>query len=969
MGFVFTVTFALPLTACLLSPIAPPEFTLERRSPAITQDIDLERVSQSMSLLCSKLIRHASRTLNDPIFTSGLMDYHHIEQSDQRSAAETELLERAIGVSHPARLETIGEAGESRIGTMDAKHISPELLASLSDPSEVISHTRGMKPRRSDESESVQTLEDMAAALDEPLRNSVLPCDVTQPSSAPNGTSEPSNCVAVSSAVAPISAPSVEHRSHSAAKPRLTKSQSAGLANLAGFLHRGNSSSSALTDQMTQSTTGHRQNLSVSSEQHVERPTTPSHTGTAGALRVKSSAISFADAFVDAVPPPSKLAKSVPPSVNPSTSDQASAVSNWVPPPSANPSHLKPDDALQSLSEEENTQTLRRQPAVAPAALFPNFDHRHRHQSLPICVAAEPPIITTQTPMVIKKRSVKKQKSQAKRRSQPILSSTSAGATDASPMIEPDRSLTKTPLPEKPSSSAADKVARWLMHGDSEEAQVVKMLESADCQPRCSALGLELAEATPEEIPTPSLPPRRLPTDQSFHINSPNRHASKSSRPLPDLPATVTPSPIRLSRQPSPAVMTPSIATSPHSEIVVSAPVAVRPVSRHFIDTFQSSTELTPKAVKTVYPSNSGQPSRATEPTSPTRTKPLPEGKPSPLTQMTESPKPSRFDATLPTRALFSAKKTLSGSGPTELRRSHSRIPFPVAASQETGVPASLSCSQIDTTPSSRRHSSFLESPNSSTYSPTTLSRKSRTKRPTSALIGREEMTEAMLVNALAGGWESQTTDHIHQDLIEAMAETNAAVQKATSKRLSTPIFSPPRSMSFSQIRSPGRALRLSGCLPHVGEAEENYDRNEMLSSLLGETAEGVVDEKEIDENVPIPLTAAESRSIRGGRGGRVSSVAAQWARLTRVEDPQPTALSTRAVSITERELDLRRSPMLSLSNKNKSDRVTSAGSFLFRHPTTTVTSSSSEASSRSSTSTAPRRVGRLTDLIKRWEL
>ncbi|PLW38037.1 hypothetical protein PCANC_14551 [Puccinia coronata f. sp. avenae] len=87
---------------------------------------------------------------------------------------------------HHSRLETIGEVGELRTGTLSAQQLPKNtlnLLAGLGDSEDkdgedgrhprrrqdsarVFSHPRGMRPRRSDGSDSVQALEDMVAMQD-----------------------------------------------------------------------------------------------------------------------------------------------------------------------------------------------------------------------------------------------------------------------------------------------------------------------------------------------------------------------------------------------------------------------------------------------------------------------------------------------------------------------------------------------------------------------------------------------------------------------------------------------------------------------------------------------------------------------------------------------------------------------------------------------------------------------------------
>ncbi|KAI8448925.1 hypothetical protein BY996DRAFT_277047 [Phakopsora pachyrhizi] len=82
------------------------------------------------------------------------------------------------------RLETIGEAGESRSGTMTHEKLPTDYLNSLSESTDieesedeecfvrnrsivrVVSQPKGMRPRRSEGSESVKTLEEMVADED-----------------------------------------------------------------------------------------------------------------------------------------------------------------------------------------------------------------------------------------------------------------------------------------------------------------------------------------------------------------------------------------------------------------------------------------------------------------------------------------------------------------------------------------------------------------------------------------------------------------------------------------------------------------------------------------------------------------------------------------------------------------------------------------------------------------------------------
>ncbi|KAI8448924.1 hypothetical protein BY996DRAFT_7537155, partial [Phakopsora pachyrhizi] len=238
------------------------------------------------------------------------------------------------------------------------------------------------------------------------------------------------------------------------------------------------------------------------------------------------------------------------------------------------------------------------------------------------------------------------------------------------------------------------------------------------------------------------------------------------------------------------------------------------------------------------------------------------------------------------------------------------------------------------------------EGENQKLSSPTNLSRKSRIKRQVSATIDttqadsyqrRSSMIssrdgyssasggDCLTINRVPGGWNEAETNEIEADLIRALQETNVAVQKATSKRLSTPVFRRPVS-----IHSPTALADLSGaddkyayqhCLASSVNHQQILDKsisklsapltqnssrspNARISLLDGDGEDdmnskpfpsgseledevmsgGVVDDFKFDENQPIKLTSGEYKSLRGGRGGRVSSVAAQWAKMAASE-------------------------------------------------------------------------------------
>ncbi|KAG0146237.1 hypothetical protein CROQUDRAFT_77876 [Cronartium quercuum f. sp. fusiforme G11] len=852
-------------------------------------------------------------------------------RSGPRVSFEDEIPERTVGVSQPARLETIGEAGESRIGTMDASQLPKGFLASLYDAgggSRAVSHnyTRGMKPRRSDGSESVQTLEDIVAAQDH--RREQTPDRLSDACPSSGREEEASNSQSEDASVPPTPVSMSLPPPSTQTKPRLTKSQSAGLAHLAGFLTRAHSNCSTMSEQPARTS-----NLSVASpDPTFERPITPSRTGTAGALRVKSSAIAFDHAFVDAVPPSSKLAKSVPASSGEGPTAQPKT--SWVPPPPSAISSARlggDDHTLSSLEKDDQQPTLTRQPAVAPAALFPAFDQRHRHQSLPNCApppSAPTPIVTTQTPLVVKKRSLRRNQSHLKRQNQSNPSEVVVASVEDE---------------EKPKASDTHKLARWFMEGGSKEVHVSEALESASPvtqKTRWSALGIEMhddekqvpMQAKPEsqpiddiskaeQIPLVTSPPsspiskprfsqlasRLTPLNlQSSPViispsNTPDVKVPVALRPISQImprpepvKAASEPEPIQSSSSPAPRVLPPMLSSiprqsssaiiSPSNTPEVKVPVALRPVSG-----------LTPQPDRTL-----GEGSDAS---TPSNRRPLP-----------ATPEPLQ-----PAWALFSS-------------RSPNLIPFPTSAEPK-----------------------LLEMPShgdkSPSCSPTTLSRKSRTKRQQAASCvsameaGRQEVE-------FAGGWE----DPIHQSLIDAMKETNAAVAKATSKRLSTPVFSP--SMSMHQIRSSPLRLSLSVSdfqLPKVENGE--IDVEETVEEEGGEV-------EAVDENVPIRLTDQEARSMRGGRGGRVSSVAAIWSSQQR--KPSASVVSTRALSITERDHSGSKNDY-----KIKTEFGLKSSSVRTNECRTITSSESSQASSRSNSSVVPQtsRVGRLKDLIQRWEI
>ncbi|KAI8454798.1 hypothetical protein BY996DRAFT_6413611 [Phakopsora pachyrhizi] len=153
------------------------------------------------------------------------------------------------------------------------------------------------------------------------------------------------------------------------------------------------------------------------------------------------------------------------------------------------------------------------------------------------------------------------------------------------------------------------------------------------------------------------------------------------------------------------------------------------------------------------------------------------------------------------------------------------------------------------------------------------LSRKSRIKRQVSATI---DPTQA-------------ETNNIEADSIQALQETNVAIQKATSKRLSTLVFQKPVS-----IHSQTALAELSG-------KEEKYTYQHCLASsvnqqqILDKLSAPLIEKSSRSPNARISLLTGNGKDDmnskafplqrgRGGRGGRVNSVAAKWAKMAASE-------------------------------------------------------------------------------------
>ncbi|CAH7686536.1 hypothetical protein PPACK8108_LOCUS21193 [Phakopsora pachyrhizi] len=131
------------------------------------------------------------------------------------------------------------------------------------------------------------------------------------------------------------------------------------------------------------------------------------------------------------------------------------------------------------------------------------------------------------------------------------------------------------------------------------------------------------------------------------------------------------------------------------------------------------------------------------------------------------------------------------------------------------------------------------------------LSRKSRIKRQVSATIdptqaGTYQQWSSMI--SLQDGYTSASsgncltkTNNIEADSIQALQETNVAIQKATSKRLSTLVFQKPVSIHLQTV------------LAELSGKEENYTYQHCLASS--------VNQQQILDKLSAPLIEKSSRS------------------------------------------------------------------------------------------------------------
>ncbi|PLW25645.1 hypothetical protein PCANC_28141 [Puccinia coronata f. sp. avenae] len=886
---------------------------------------------------------------------------------------------------HHSRLETIGEVGESRTGTLSAKQLPQNtlnLLAGSGDSEDedgedgrhprqrresarVVSHPRGMRPRRSDGSDSVQALEDMVAMQDE--QRSADAALTWDPSSDQTPTlnnhravfDEPSHSAQLHDRSPPRQTSPDHHtpRERSSSSPHLQSSsrskQPTGLANLVHFLNRATSTEPPRASS-AQESTPHTGNLSVDSgrdhdssmsvqscEDKVARTPTPSYTGSA--LRMKSTRISYGETLIDAVPSPTNASKSCSADVEQNTSARQ-AVTDWKPPATlaSSSSHHPRTSIAEQMDFCDNQPIDQHAPvgreSIAPDALFPQFDPE---QPLAIVNQAvpSPPRLSEQlakavklpvdgdrfsplrgqratSPLVIPSDSptVKKKGSKTQRKPSQPTPKKLASETEAS--SSPSRIVTErasaSPNISIPQDACAQPQPTTIVERlRSQNASTVA--HDSTIQPRQATKDSKLcrkelpATDKPQETPPPSAPTfysgLRLTTKEADLRAERSQSHVADARPTPMRPTLPTPPAERTTRvdeivQPAPLfpsnIRHQNHSIAPLFPRLSPIPKSSTPLSLAGSSLYQSSSNSTPHRPLPISPSCAHEAKMASL-------------NPTPDIELLESASAKiSCDAPVSTRALFSAPMSQ---------------PAPQAMPEKTS-------SQISA--SSRLTTASLGAPCSPT-SPTHLSRKSRIKRQMSSAqtaddsasvyskrasrVGQQQEGEMMLssISRVPGGWNEEESNEIEAQLIEALKETNLAVQKATSRRLSTPDFvhSPAKNrsafrasmFSTSQLAPVDRdnrlgldRLRASMSVADQRSTDEeppasrrSVDRSsrepESRSSVIDWPSTSQPDESmksmSFDEDTPISLTSGEYKSIRGGRGGRVSSVVGQWAKLT----------------------------------------------------------------------------------------
>ncbi|OAV89776.1 hypothetical protein PTTG_28554 [Puccinia triticina 1-1 BBBD Race 1] len=871
-----------------------------------------------------------------------------------------------------ARLATIGESGESRPGTVRRKtHAvlagrSADSSSSGEDdgssgalgarrPARVVSHPHAVRPRRSDGSDSVQALEDFVALEDDQRRCAERARAASSPSPPPS--EKPDRTPTLASHHQPGFLPShpaqtQEHRPPPqppaeaplpAERLRSADSRalsSGGLANLVQLLNRAASvepppRASSVHDPAPSHADGARSAAQDPEEDgRLGRPPGASSSAATGAsaLRIKSCRISFAhEALIDAVPSPPPSSTSSPTKPLASVPAPAPACTPENPPVVSGPARASLSAQISLCDDDDEdeptevTAAVARRASVAPAALFAHFDPARPSPSSPPSGAA--PASAGPSSLMSPDKPHRKP---------------SVVIPSVSPVVK-KKAPRKSPQTRKPSGPAALPAAA----------------ADDDCQP-----SIVDRLRRPNPIPNPGLSPashRQSVAPPAFASAAAGGGGGVSAGLGPTKPAA-PPAPSTCTPSPLPMTKTTTTTTTRTTRTEDSADVHRDWGLRNGVDTMLSSKPDPP-------------PSQPPPPQPPLSQPPLPQP-PLPQHRLSAIPK-SAVPLAIPglSRGLPS-----SGSGPHRplpispgsvhlARLAQAQPPHPMppqsmppqAMPPQSMPPQSQPAVQVGVKEPAKP-ASHLDSPTSPTY----LSRKSRIKRQMSStpntidestilskrrdsriggVSSSEEGGRMFSINRVPGGWNEEESNEIEAQLIEALRQTNLAVHKATHRRLSTPQFVKSPAKSWSSIRS-----SLYSTSSQIAGVPAPYDRLRASVSIGGRTSEESVGSsvdrareppasrasldwpstsqteesaKWFDEDAPIRLTSEEYKSMRGGRGGRVSSVVGQWAKLTaagddgqdspRKKNPEtaeqeeqqdmPASVSTRGLSIRPKNI------------------------------------------------------------------
>ncbi|EHS63216.1 uncharacterized protein PGTG_21367 [Puccinia graminis f. sp. tritici CRL 75-36-700-3] len=895
-------------------------------------------------------------------------------------------------VLQQSRLETIGEVGESRPGTLSAKLLSQNTLNLLArgesadeddgntrhprrqQAVRVVSQPRGTRPRRSDGSDSVQALEDIVALEDE--RRSADGARARDPS--------PDQTPTLNSQKAVFQVPShsdqePDHRSgprqtspgqspreRSFSSPHLASSTRAtpttGLANLAHFLNRTTSVEPPRASSAHEGTSSNAGSASVdrehdslsvhSTEDKLTRTATPSYTGSA--LRMKSSRISYGETLINAIPSPPSAPKA-PVELDCSTTTRQDTT-DWRPPSAlANSSSRPPRASIaeqMNLCDDQQTDepTLARE-SVAPEALFPQFE---AEQFPSVSVPAVPPpslpaktVTTTIIPVdcsspsapsvpqnpttspliipsdspTVKRKGLNTQRKSSQPRKPPsdIESHSSPSRIDLKPVsASPNLPIiiNKDVLAQPQQKTIVERL-RSQNAPPVIQQQPVSQSRPAfkECSPsRKDASAMITHEAPRQSAAAISLGLATKQTDRPKDVVQ-----MRPTLPKPPVESTVVNQSNHHIFQPSSSLDKSDFTTAPLVHRLSAIPKSSTPLSLAGASLYQSSPNSTPHRPLPISPSCAHEAKMASM-------------NPTPVVGLLESVSAKdNYDAHVGTRALFSSQQTPQ--------------PAPVMMTSEKPL------SRIESP--SRLNTDSLGAPCSPT-SPTNLSRKSRIKRQMSSThtihdsvslskvggsrIGGED--GMFSISRVPGGWNEEESNEIEAQLIEALRETNLAVQKATSRRLSTPEFVKSPAKSRSSIRSSMYSTSQAGVPSTNRSSLIGFDRLRASISIAERTSEdsggnrssidrsrdpdsrGSLDwpsrsqtddsvkSMSFDEDTPIPLTNGEYKSMRGGRGGRVSSVVGQWSKLTGA-DGQGILSGRKDGEVREKEEDQSASKLL----------------------------------------------------------